>query len=84
MDTTAERVIVKCGGYQTVAKWLGLSLAQVYKFTYSREKGGTGGVIPARHQPTLLRLARENDVALTPDDFFDIEPAVPSASGAAA
>lgn len=84
MDTTAERVIIKCGGYQTVAKWLGLSLAQVYKFTYSREKGGTGGVIPARHQPTLLKLAREHDIALTPDDFFDLEPAAGTAPGAAA
>lgn len=84
METTAERVIVKCGGYQTVAKWLGLSLAQVYKFTYPREKGGTGGVIPARHQPTLLTIARENDIPLSPNDFFDLEPTASAKPGAAA
>lgn len=83
-NSPAARVIAKCGGYRTVSDWLGLSVAQVYKFTYAREKGGTGGLIPADHQPTLLKIARENDIALTPDDFFDLDVMAGGASGVAA
>lgn len=79
-ETVAGRVIAKCGGFQTVADWLGLSLPQVYKFTYPREKGGTGGIIPAKHQPTLLQKSRETGGALEPGDFFDLDAAVERAA----
>ena len=71
MENVAARVIEKCGGHRVVADWLGLSLSQVYRFTYSKERGGTGGVIPASHQPTLLKKAKEHNVALAPADFFE-------------
>lgn len=70
--TIADHVIAKCGGVQTVADWLGISLPQVYKFTYDKERGGTGGIIPARHQPTLLQKSREVGGDLQPADFFDV------------
>lgn len=70
--TPADNVIEKCGGYQRVAEWLGITLPQVYKFTYALDKGGTGGVIPARHQPKLLEKSRETGGPLQPSDFFEI------------
>lgn len=74
MRTAAEQVIEKCGGVQNVAEWLGLDLSTVYRFTYPRERGGTGGVIPANHQAPLLQKARDNGVDLRPDDFFVLTP----------
>lgn len=72
--TVAARVIAKCGGVQIVSDWLGITLPQVYKFTYPKEKGGTGGLIPSKHQPTLLQKSRESGGDLQPSDFFDLEP----------
>lgn len=70
MRTAADHVIEKCGGFKQVSEWLDLDLSAVYRFTYPRERGGTDGVIPARHQAMLLQKARENGVDLRPDDFF--------------
>ena len=73
MVNIAARVIQKCGGHKMVAKWLGLSLTRIYCFTYSKAKGGTGGLIPAEHQRTLLNKAKKHGVDLTPADFFEAE-----------
>lgn len=70
MRTAADHVIEKCGGFKQVSDWLGIDLSAVYRFTYPRERGGTDGVIPARHQTALLQKARENGVDLCPNDFF--------------
>lgn len=80
MPTVAEHVIEKCGGFKQVSEWLGLDLSTVYRFTYPRSKGGTDGVIPAQHQGVLLAKARENQIDLRPDDFFDAPPTAPSES----
>ncbi|TXH35269.1 MAG: hypothetical protein E6Q98_15875 [Rhodospirillaceae bacterium] len=66
MDTIAEHVITKCGGPKAVAKALNLSLQRVYCWTYSKEKGGTDGLVPAKHQQRLLESFPE----LKPEDFF--------------
>lgn len=69
--TPASRLIEKCGGARLVAGWLGLSIVSVYRMTYSRERGGTGGIIPAHHQQILLDQAHAAGIDLTPADFFD-------------
>lgn len=82
MQTVAENVIAKCGGFKQVSEWLGLDLSNVYRFTYPRTKGGTDGVIPAQHQAVLLAKARENGLDLCPDDFFETSPdATPAPAG---
>lgn len=83
MHTVAEHVIEKCGGFKPVSEWLGLDLSAVYRFTYPRSRGGTDGVIPARHQATLLQKARENGVDLNPADFFVAPPTSPDEPAAA-
>lgn len=71
MASIAENVIEKFGDKATVANILGLSVTQIYRFTYPKKKGGTGGLIPAEHQQTLLNEARARGIKLFPSDFFD-------------
>lgn len=68
--STARAVIRKCGGHAAVAEILGSDVSRVYRFTYPRVRGGTNGLIPAKHQHRLLAAARERGFALSPDDFF--------------
>lgn len=70
VSASASTVIEKCGGHAAVAEILGINLSSVYRFTYPRERGGTGGLIPTRYQRTLLAAARERGLDLTPEDFF--------------
>ncbi|MGP9819229.1 hypothetical protein ACTZWW_04370 [Salinarimonas sp. NSM] len=49
---------------------LGVNVSRVYRWTYPVARGGTGGVIPARHQAKLLTTARERGIELEPADFF--------------
>lgn len=72
--TIADSIIRKCGGHAQVAAWLGLSLTQVYRWTYPRERGGTGGLVPARRQAALLAKARQAGIDLDPADFFAADP----------
>lgn len=68
VSPVASNVIAKCGGHQMVADALGIDVSRVYRFTYEPDRGGTGGLIPARHQPVLLSKFRDK---LEPADFFD-------------
>jgi len=53
-----------------VANMLGLSVQAVYKWTYSIEEGGTGGLIPHRRQIELMVAAKQRGIMLSPEDFF--------------
>lgn len=77
MSNAATNVIRKCGGPQAVSAMAGVNVSNVHRWTYPKERGGTGGVVPAKHQQTLLRKAREAGIALEPGDFFDEAPAAP-------
>lgn len=72
----ASRVIEKCGsgdfskGVPLVAQWAGVDISRVHRWTYPKAKGGTDGIIPARHQPKILDEAIAAGVTLEPADFF--------------
>lgn len=66
----AERIIKKCGGPTVVAGICGVHVTRVYRWTYDRERGGTGGIIPTRHQNRLLIGAMQQGIDLSPADFF--------------
>jgi len=80
----ASNVIKKCGGPTKVASHLGVHRTRVHAWQSSKEKGGTGGIIPMRHAQTLLRDAKKLGVDLQPEDFFlreeDQAPSLTSAS----
>lgn len=69
--TIADRIIKKCGGVARTAELVGRSESWVYRWTYSREKGGTGGNVPRSAQEALLEASRRGAVNIEPADFFD-------------
>lgn len=70
MRNVAEQVIEKCGGHQAVAEMAGVHVSRVHRWTYPKERGGTGGLIPTQHQQKLLDEARDRGIDLGPSDFF--------------
>ena len=69
MFNQAEKIIHKFGGHSKLAKLIGLNRVQVYRWTYSREKGGTGGLIPTNAFAKVLNAARMEGILLTMDDL---------------
>lgn len=68
----AARVIAKCGGHHVVANALKIDVSRVYRFTYGADRGGTGGLIPAKHHARLMGAFGDK---LAPADFFNIPEA---------
>lgn len=69
--TPAANIIEKCGGVSKTAKLIGATENWVYRWRLPKEKGGTGGEVPAPAQRALIRLAREGRVDVKPEDFFE-------------
>lgn len=67
----ATRVIDKCGGPEAVAQMVGVNISRVYRWTYPKSRGGTGGLIPSAQQQKLLSAARKRQIDLSPADFFE-------------
>lgn len=70
----AHTVITICGGYAETARMSGRSEVRVRRWEYSKEKGGTGGLIPSDCQQTLLDAARAEGKCLRPEHFFAAPP----------
>lgn len=66
----ALTIITLCGGYKAVADMTDRDETRVLRWTYPKERGGTGGIIPAAVQGRLLREARARGVPLSPEHFF--------------
>jgi hypothetical protein len=57
----------------------GRSGVRVRRWTYPKERGGTGGLIPAECQQAILTQARLRLLPLTPAHFFlPISEALPA------
>lgn len=69
--TIADNIIEKCGGVAETAKLVGRSRGWVYRWTYEKDKGGTGGTVPRSAQVKLLELAAKGVVDVSPADFFE-------------
>lgn len=65
----ATTIIQKCGGVAKAARYAGVEPATAYRWTYPRERGGTGGMIPTHRQAVMIRNARADGVELLPTDF---------------
>lgn len=57
-------------GITAVATITGTHRTNVYRWMLSPEARGTGGFIPAAQQRKLIEYARQERVALKPEDFF--------------
>lgn len=76
-QTQAQRVIAKFGGAYKLAQALNRlepekrrDPSNVFRWTYPRTKGGTGGMIPAGAMLDVLDAAKSEGILLTPDDFY--------------
>ena len=76
----ARTVIEKSGGVDAVSKITGRSVSRVYRWMYSRERGGTGGAVPHGEARTLLDHAVATGGALTAADFFLTSASAPEAA----
>lgn len=70
--TPAEHVIKKCGGAARTSKIVERAYSTVHKWKYDKEKGGTGGIIPASAQAKILEAADRGEVDVRPEDFFRV------------
>lgn len=66
----AQTIIHKLGGPTAVAKTLAVHRTRVSSWKRSRASGGTNGLIPQKHHPALLALAREKGIGLNASDFL--------------
>jgi hypothetical protein len=66
----ARSIIELLGGYMSVASITGRHPTRVLRWTYPAERGGTGGLIPAKYQRLLLAHAKAAGIDLRPEHFF--------------
>lgn len=77
----AAHIIQKFGGEAALAKLIGISRIQVYRWTYARPVG-TDGLIPNAPRLKIEKVARLHGVLLTPEDWeasrikYDDQPEV--------
>lgn len=79
IHTQASRIITKFvgghpGGPVRLARLLTkhgypTNTATIYRWTYPKEKGGTGGLVPTAALNQLLYIARIEGVLITADDL---------------
>jgi len=69
----ARSVIAKIG-IEKVAEVTGKHVSRVYRWMYTREKGGTGGFIPPEDAKALLAWARGNGISLSASEFLEPAP----------
>ena len=66
----AQTIIDRMGGPNEVARITGAHRTRVSNWKRPKESGGTGGMIPFKHVPALLKAADEKGVELSADDFL--------------
>ena len=73
----AASVIARLGGLSRVAIVCDLHISTVQRWRMAKAKGGTGGVIPAKYMPVLLREAEHASINITAKDMIPFEHEVP-------
>ena len=71
----AASIIRKLGGASETARICGVHRSQPGRWMRPLDNKGTGGFIPARHQPVILRHARAQGIDLEPGEFVEASPA---------
>lgn len=66
----AHTVIEICGGFRAVSEVVRRDETRVRRWTYPKDRGGTGGLIPAECQQMLMDAAPSRGWRLRPEHFF--------------
>lgn len=75
MLNNAKKIIQLFGGINPLATAIGKDPTTIYRWTYPKEKGGTGGTIPASSMKKVLLAAKQQGLSLedkeksNPHDF---------------
>lgn len=69
MHRQAHKIIKKFGGARRLAYAAGLEPSRVYKWTYPKDRGGTGGMIPSSVVATIQVAAETAGIELKPEDW---------------
>jgi len=72
-STPAARAIAAFGGAIKLAAAIKRDPSAVYRWTYPAGRKGTGGAIPLKIIPEILRAARERGITLTANDLVDLD-----------
>ncbi len=62
----AQAVIDMLGGPAAAAKAVGIGRTQVWRWTASKDSGGTDGLIPQERHETIMRYCRDRGIYLPP------------------
>lgn len=68
----ALSVIKSLGGFEKVAEITKKHISRVYRWTYPKDRGGTGGFIPQADAEILLAHAKAHDLPVTAESFFRV------------
>lgn len=68
----AASIIKKLGGHVAVSTYLKTAKNAPYRWTYSKERGGTGGVIPHWHHDDLLKMAADLGIPMSRADLVEM------------
>jgi len=74
----ANTIIGRLGGFTAVAAIAGVHRTRVYSWTWDKDKGGTGGLIPAKHMVSLISYANTKGIELSGNDFVPRGEKVPA------
>lgn len=67
----AEKIINKMGGVAKVAVICGRTHSWVYRWTYSKEKGGRNGIVPHEDAEKIIAASLRGECPkISPSDFF--------------
>lgn len=71
----ASQIIEKFGSVPALSRALaaagvGRDLTTIYKWTYPKDKGGTGGYIPTSAHADIKKAARREGILLTAQDWY--------------
>lgn len=66
----AARIFKKFGNARKLAKAMGRTPSTLYRWTYEKKRGGTGGLIPSSALPAVLEAARCSGIFISADDLF--------------
>jgi transposase len=67
--TPAELILQKFGTNAELSRILDVSRSTITRWSYSKDNKGTGGVVPQRHWPALIKAARKRKIRLSLKDL---------------
>ena len=65
----AQTILNRFGGAGPLSRRLGLDRSAVHRWALPKSRGGSGGLVPAKHHLRLLSMAAAEGIALSAADL---------------